>query len=155
MRQVLASATGRLALAVMLLGSVAAQAQTAAPDNTLPYRHAYKNTQLIFDQCGDVARGDLFRKVVREKVDHCPVFSEADKAGFRTWAAARSAEYSVQSTQASAQGPVPATPDMIRGCKEFTFTTEYYRIRRLIDRYGRGESSADDVIQEACQPAQP
>jgi hypothetical protein len=147
------SATMGLALAATLLGSGTAQAQATAPDNTSPYLNAYKNTQLIYDQCGDVARGDLFRKVVREKVDHCPFFSDAEKAGFRTWAAARSAEYSVQSTQASAQGPVPSTPDMIRQCKEFTFTAEYYRMRRLIDRYGHGRASADDVIQEACEPA--
>jgi hypothetical protein len=155
MRQVMASATGRLALATMLLGSVAAQAQTAAPDNTLPYRNSYKNSQSLFDQCGDVARGDLLRKVVREKVDHCPFFSEAEKAGFRTWATARSAEYADQSAQASAAGPVPGTPDMVRRCKAFTFTAEFYKLHRLIDRYGRGQAGADDVIQEACQPAEP
>jgi hypothetical protein len=155
MRQVMASATGRLALAVMLLGSMAAQAQTATPDHTLPYRGSYSNSQAIFDQCGDVARGDLLRKVVREKVDHCPFFSETEKAGFRAWATARGAEYAEQSTQASAAGPVPGTPDMVRRCKEFTFTAEFYKLRRLIDRYGRGQAGADDVIQEACGPTEP
>jgi hypothetical protein len=155
MRQAIASATGRLALVTMLLGSVAAQAQTAAPDHTLPYRGSYSNSQAIFDQCGDVARGDLLRKVVREKVDHCPFFSEAEKAEFRTWATARGVEYVAQSTQAAAAGPVPGTPDMVRRCKEFTFTAEFYKLRRLIDRYGRGKANADDVIQESCRPIEP
>ncbi len=155
MRQAVASAAAGLTLAAVLLGSATAHAQTAAPDNTSPYRHAYSNTQSIFDHCGDVTRGDLFRKVLREKVDHCRFFSEADKASFRTWAAARSADYAEQSRQAAAQGPVPSTPDMIRQCKEFTFTSEYQRMRRLIDRYGDGKASADDVIQEACEAAQP
>jgi hypothetical protein len=154
-RQVIASATGWLALVTMLLGSVAAQAQTAAPDHTLPYRGTYSNSQAIFDQCGDVPRGDLLRKVVSEKVDHCPFFSETEKARFRTWAAARGTEYAAQSTLASAAGPVPGTPEMVRRCKEFTFTAEFYKLRRLIDRYGRGKASADDGIQESCRPIEP
>jgi hypothetical protein len=153
MRQVIASSTGFLALAAMLLGSAAAQAQSAAADHTLPYRNSYTNSQSLFDQCGDVARGDLFRKVVREKVEHCPYFSESEKAGFRAWATERGAEYAEQSAQASAAGPVPGTPVMVRRCKEFTFTSEYYKLHRLIDRYGRGQAGADDVIEEACGPS--
>ncbi len=145
MRYSIASITGGLALAALLLGGGTARA--VASDNTLPYRIAYKNTQSIFDQCGDVARGGLFRKVVREKVDRCPVFGEAEKAEFRTWAAARDAEYSEPDNQAAA-------PDVIGRCKAFAATAEYRTLRLRIDRYGRGDGGADDVIQEACQPAE-
>jgi hypothetical protein len=44
---------------------------------------------------------------------------------------------------------------MVRRCKEFTFTAEFYKLRRLIDRYGRGKANADDVIQESCRPIEP
>jgi hypothetical protein len=159
MRQATASAIVGPALAVILLSGAAGAAQTATPgdtvsSNTLPYRNVYDTSQSLFDKCGDVVRGDLYRKVVREKVAACP-FGAAEKADFQTLAAARSTEFARQSAKASAQGPVPGTPDEVRRCKTFTFTAEYFEIRRLLDRYGHGAARADDVIKEACRPFQP
>lgn len=154
MRQATASATRGLALAATLLGSAAAQAQTAAADNTSAYRSVYETSQTIFDQCGDVARSDLYRRVVREKVDPCP-FTEVEKADFQTWAAARGVRFAGDSAQAASQGPVPGAPDAVRHCTALAADVNMREARRRLDRYGRGEADVDEVIQEACRPAQP
>ena len=149
-----ATAWWLLATAALLLGGGTARAQSAIPDNTAPYRHVYEISPNLYDQCGDVVRGDLYRKVVVDKVNHCP-FTEAEKADFRNWASARSAEFAAQSAQAAAHGPVPSTPDVAQRCKALDGEPAMREARRRIDAYGRGKGTADDVIQETCRPAQP
>jgi hypothetical protein len=142
-------------LGTLALGGTTALAQTEPADNTAPYRSVYETSQAIFDQCGDVARGDLYRKVVREKADKCPLFSDSEKANFRSWADARSAAFAKQSAEAAAKGAVPGTPEEQHRCKALQEQPSMREAFRRIDRYGRGQAGADEVIQEACERTVP
>ena len=144
----------------MILGTLAlagtiALAQTEPADNTTPYRKVYLTSQAVFDQCGEVARGDLYRRVVRDKVNECVFFSDGEKAGFRSWADARSVAFAKQSAEAAAKGAVPGTPEEQHRCKALQEQSDMHEAFRRLDRYGRSQASADDVIQEACERTAP
>jgi hypothetical protein len=146
----IAAVTRVLMLGVTLSSAGFARAQTTPSANTEPYRHVYTQSEALFDRCDDAVRGDLYRRVVTEKVKNCP-FSAAEKAEFQTWAVSQSARIAEEDRQAHAAGPVPAPADEHQ-CKENASEPYMRMILRRLDQFGRGKIGADGVIEEVCAP---
>lgn len=140
-----------LTLGITMFGAGGARAQTPLSANTAPYRHAYTQSQSIFDQCGDGVRGELYRRVLTEKMKSCP-FSAAEKAEFQ--AVSQSARIAEEDRQAHAAGPVPAAADETL-CKQSAAVAEMRLVPRRLDQFGQGRIGADGVIEEACMAMQP
>ncbi len=152
MQQARLSSIGGITVGAILPSAAATLVQFAAPDNTLPYRRVFQPSQDISDQSGDVARGDLYRKVVREKVERCP-FSGAEKASFRAWADTRNAAFAGDCARAAARGAVPGTPEEQHRSKALAAAPRMRVVLRRIDEYGRGKARSEDVIGEVCRPS--
>ena len=147
-----AAVTRALMLGVTLFSTGFVRAQTLPFANTEPYRHVYMQSEALFDQCDDAVRGDLYRRVLTEKMKSCP-FSAAEKAEFQTWAVSQSARIAEEDRKAHAAGPVPAPVDVNR-CKQSASDPNMRMIQRRLDRFGQGRIDADGVIEEACAPMQ-
>jgi len=149
----IAAVTRVLMLGVTLFSTGFVRAQTPPSANTAPYRKVYTQSEDVFDRCGDAMRGDLYRRVLTEKVKSC-LFSAAEKVDFQTWAVSQSARIAEDDRQAQAAGPVPAPADEHR-CKESASDSNMRMIQRRLDQFGRGKIGADGVIEEACPSMQP
>ena len=137
-----------------LVGPVTALGQTQPRDDSTPYRQVYDSSQGLFDACGDEALGTLYRQVVRDKVEECPVFSAAVKADFRAWAAGRSVTIEDEDRRARAKGPVPA-PGKTKFCQDLRAQAAMADTRRRLEDYGRGKIDANAVIEEPCRRFNP
>jgi hypothetical protein len=142
-----------LLLGVTLFGAGWARAQTVPSANIAPYTHVYTQSQALFDRCNDTVRGDLYRRVLTEKMKGCP-FSAAEKAEFQAWAVSESARIAEENRQAHAAGPVPAAADDA-WCKQGDAEPYMRFVRRRIDQFGQGRINADGVIEEVCTKMQP
>jgi hypothetical protein len=142
-----------LLFGVTLFGANWAHAQTTPSGNSEPYAHVYTTSQGLFDRCNDTVRGDLYRRVVTEKMKGCP-FSAAEKAEFQAWAVTESARIAEENRQAHAAGPVPAAADEAQ-CKQADAEPYMRLVRRKIDQFGQGRINADGVIEEVCTKMQP
>ena len=149
----IAAVTRVLMLGATLCSPGVVQAQTPTSANTEPYRHVFTQSEAMFDKCNDTARGDLYRRVLTEKMKSCP-FSAAEKAAFQTWAVAQSARIAEDDRQAHAAGPVPALADE-GGCKQSASDPNMRIIRQRLDHFGQGKIGAGGVIEEVCTPMQP
>jgi hypothetical protein len=106
------------------------------------------------DGCGDSVLGSLFRKAILEKFDRCP-FSDEARRRFHSWADSESIRMNGLLTDYVTQhGNLPDRLDgMNQSCRESRVSADYLGLRDRLDRYARGEISADAIIPDRCDVA--
>lgn len=104
-----------------------------------------------YDACGDRRLGELYRAAILDKFDHCPFTDEA-KRGFHSWAS-KTTQQSTDMLQSyvAEHGTLPDRPNGMReSCQEHRNTAAYEKAQRLLERYARGEMSADAFLTDPC-----
>lgn len=143
---------GVLAVGMVLLGAAPGHAQQATPQQPVNWlQAAFAYSFYMFDGCGDRALGELHRKAVLEKLDHCP-FVEADKERFHAWAIGETIrENDFLKRSFDERGGYPdRLPGMTGSCRQHQLSEAYVKARELLLSYGRGETSVDIVLPETC-----
>jgi hypothetical protein len=120
-------------------------------ESTEAYEVSFGMSFWIFDWCGDQVAGEMFRKAVAEKFDHCP-FSDKARAHFRertsilrTEAAAMMNKYIIE------RGGLPERLEgIVMSCREQLSMPQYQESRRKLEQYDRGKVAFGDIIPESC-----
>jgi len=104
-----------------------------------------------FDVCGDAANGQLYRKALTEKFEHCP-FTAAAKADFRQWSAATDAKATADIKRYIAEHD--KLPESLDGkkmtCRQEQATPAYQKTVALLAGYAKGEVKFDAVVPDPC-----
>jgi hypothetical protein len=103
------------------------------------------------DACGDSELGDLVRRAVLEKFDHCP-FSNGAKAHFHAWAVEENKrQAALFQRYATEHGKLPDRLDgMKESCPELRSSARYQQVRELYEKYGQGKIGVDTIITDPC-----
>jgi hypothetical protein len=139
-----------IALAALIAGSAQAEKPATLADSNA-FRLAYRMSYYGFDVCGDVADGQLYRKALTEKVDHCP-FTAGAKADFRQWSAATGAKTTADVQRYIAEhDKLPESLDQKKmQCRKEQATQAYQKTVALLAEYAKGEAKFDAVVPDAC-----
>jgi hypothetical protein len=139
-----------LALALPLAGSAMANKPGEIGDNNA-FRVAYGMSYYGFDACGDAANGQLYRKALTEKFEHCP-FTAAAKADFLQWSAATDAKVTADIKRyISEHDKLPERLDgMKMTCRQQQATPAYQKTVALLAQYAKGEVKYDTVVPDPC-----
>ena len=137
-------------LAALLAGGAWAETPGAIGDNNV-FRAAFAMSYYGFDVCGDAADGQLYRKALTEKFDHCP-FPVAAKADFRRWSAATDAKATADVKRYVAEhDKLPESLNEKRvACRKEQATPAYQKTIALLADYAKGEVKYDAVVPDAC-----
>lgn len=138
-------------LAALLISTGAAAEKPKALTDTGTFRAAYGSSFYGFDICGDAATGQLYRKALAEKVEHCPFTADA-KAGFQQWRvdADRHVTADIQRYIAE-HDKLPERLDQKKtNCRTERETPAYQKTIALLAQYAKGEVGFDAVVPDAC-----
>jgi hypothetical protein len=139
-----------IALAALLAGSAMAEKPAPLADNNT-FRVAYGMSYYGFDVCGDFADGQLYRKALTEKFDHCP-FTPAAKADFRQWSATTDAKSAADVQRYIAEhDKLPESLDEKKlTCRQEQATPAYQKTVALLAQYAKGAVKYDAVVPDPC-----
>jgi hypothetical protein len=139
-----------IALAALLAANALA-GTPAAPAEGDAFRLAYRMSYYGFDVCGDSADGQLYRKAMIEKFDHCP-FTPAAKTDFKQWSATTDAKSAAEVQRYIAEhDKLPASLDEKKmQCRQEQATPAYQKTVALLAQYAKGEVKFDAVVPDAC-----
>jgi hypothetical protein len=135
---------------VLLAGSALAEKSATLTDNNA-FRAAYGLSYYGFDVCGDAADGQLYRKAVTEKFEHCP-FTQAAKADFKQWSAATDAKVTADVKRYIAEhDKLPESLDEKKmQCRKEQATPAYQKTVALLAEYAKGAVKYDAVVPDPC-----
>jgi hypothetical protein len=138
-------------LAALLMTVGAAAEKPHALTNTGTFRAAFDASFYGFDICGDAASGQLYRKALTEKVDHCPFTADA-KAGFQQWSANAGTRATADVQRYIAEhDKLPERLDQKKlNCRMERETPTYQKTVALLAQYAKGEVGFDMVVPDAC-----
>jgi hypothetical protein len=139
-----------LALAMLIAGPALAEKPAPLRDSSA-FRAAYGMSYYGFDVCGDAENGQLYRKALAEKVDHCP-FTAGAKADFKQWSVAADAKGSTDVQRYIAEhDKLPESLDQKKTqCRKEQATPAYQKTVALLARYAKGEVKFDAVVPDPC-----
>jgi hypothetical protein len=139
-----------LILAALLAGGAQADKPSEIEDNNA-FRVAFGMSYYGFDVCGDAADGQLYRKALTEKFEHCP-FTAAAKADFKQWSGATDAKVTADIKRYIAEhDKLPESLDEKRvACRKEQATPAYQKTIALLAGYAKGEVKYDAVVPDAC-----
>jgi len=137
-------------LAALLAGAAQAEKSGEVGDNNA-FRVAFGISYYGFDVCGDAADGQLYRKALTEKFEHCP-FTAAAKADFRQWSEATDAKATAEVKRYIAEHDrLPESLDEKRvACRQEQATPAYQKTIALLAGYAKGTVKFDAVVPDAC-----
>lgn len=137
-------------LAALLAGGAQADRPSEIGDNNA-FRVAFGMSYYGFDACGDAADGQLYRKALTEKFEHCP-FTAAAKADFRQYSVATDAKVTADIKRYIAEhDKLPERLDGMKvSCKAQQQTPAYQKTVALLAGYGKGEVKFDAVVPDPC-----
>jgi hypothetical protein len=137
-------------LAASLAGSARADKPGEIGDNNA-FRVAFGMSYYGFDVCGDAADGQLYRKALTEKFEHCP-FTAAAKADFRQWSVQTDAKATADVKRYIAEHD--KLPESLDGkkmtCRQEQATPAYQKTVALLAQYAKGEVKYDAVVPDPC-----
>jgi hypothetical protein len=139
-----------IALAALIAGR--AQAEKPAPlADSDAFRLAYRMSYYGFDVCGDATNGQLYRKALTEKVDHCPFTADA-KADFKQWSTQIDAKTTADVQRYIAEhDKLPESLDQKKmQCRKEQATPAYQKTVALLAGYAKGEVKFDAVVPDTC-----
>ena len=144
-----------LMLATALLARYEPPTRAQSPSENLEdanaFQIAFGMSFYGFDECGDTAAGDLFRKALVEKFDHCPFSAEARRR-FHRWADDQTASaVAAMQRYIADHGKLPEQLDGMKlTCAALQRTEKYKKTRDILERYSRGEINVDAIIPDRC-----
>jgi hypothetical protein len=139
-----------IVLTALLAGGARADKPGAISDNNA-FRVAFGMSYYGFDICGDAANGQLYRKALTEKFDHCP-FTAAAKADFQQWSAATDAKVTADIKRYIAEhDKLPESLDEKKmACRKEQATPAYQKTVALLAQYAKGEVAYYAVVPDPC-----
>lgn len=145
-------------LCVGLLASVPgrAVADEIPLDRSSFFYPAFGLSYLHFDGCGDRQGGEIFRKVLMDRLAACP-FSPEARATFRTWAAETGTKADAEIRAYIARhGRYPDRTDGMKGsCAEQQASEAYVRLRANLLEYAAGRLAPEAISAEPCGALSP
>jgi hypothetical protein len=143
-----------LVVAVLALAPRAVHAEDGGQTDTRAFEYADALSFYGFDGCGDALGGRIYRRALADKFAHCP-FAPAARARFAERARAQQVKSSAVLRQMiDEHGGLPVRLEgMTRTCREQMDSPEYQALRGQLDRYQRGEISADAIVPAPCDAA--
>jgi hypothetical protein len=142
----------RYAIMLAVLLADGARAMTPAlPSEYSAFRTAYRMSYFGFDVCGDAADGQLYRRALAEKVEHCP-FTPAAKADFRHWSVEADIHGAADVRRYIAEhDKLPESLDEKKmACRQEQATPAYQKTIALLAQYAKGEVKFDAVVPDPC-----
>jgi hypothetical protein len=137
-------------LAALLAGGARADKPGEIGDNNA-FRVAFGMSYYGFDVCGDATNGQLYRKALTEKFEHCP-FTAAAKADFRQWSVLTDAKATADVKRYIAEHD--KLPESLDGkkmsCRKEQATPAYQKTITLLAQYAKGEVKYDAVVPDPC-----
>jgi hypothetical protein len=141
----------RMLAAMLLAGLLPLQAQAADLEKPDAFEHGFAVSLFVFDGCGDVVTGRMFRRALAEKFAQCP-FTPAARTRFQQRTRAQQAKVRrTLSQMIETTGGLPVKLEgMSMTCHEQQAGDDYHRLRAQLDSYSEGKLAADAIISAPC-----
>ena len=105
----------------------------------------------VYDWCGDARAGEIARKAMVEKFDHCPFSPKArDHFRDRIGILRKQAGLELNKLIIKNGGLPDRLPWMTKSCQEIFSTPQYREWRSMFERYDRGELAVDEIFPDRC-----
>ncbi len=142
---------GALVITMVLMPTSWTRAQPVEGhlENTEGFKAGFGMSFQGLDACGDRRLGELFRRALMDRFRRCP-FSPVAKAAFEDWAEATGTRANAQLNELEHGGLPGQMQNLAVTCREHRASADYQKLRSVLERYGRGEVSAEAVAPDRC-----